>query len=232
LDIRSNGGYIVGAGSIIDGKKYTIQYHGLAECPQWIIDKCGQTVKRKNLKIVTNIDQGTIVSRVTHYLKVEAPIAIEGDGGDETTYKVACHLKDLGCDLPNAFKFMWDHWNEYCQPPWEPEELEIKIQNAYAYGSNPIGVKSPQTEFKPIIKETKKSYLEEMNDTHALVYEEGGHSILFETKDEKGRARRVFFNSLAAFIYDPLGTLGQTMILNCVFFAVNNTTRANYVATI
>jgi uncharacterized protein (DUF927 family) len=57
--------------------------------------------------------------------------AISGKGGHRTTLqaaiKVACGF-DLGED--EAFQVLWDVYNPACQPPWSPEELRRKVQEA------------------------------------------------------------------------------------------------------
>jgi len=36
-------------------------------------------------------------------------------------------------------------WNEACLPPWSPEELRTKLENAARYGQNEVGAKSRQS---------------------------------------------------------------------------------------
>jgi len=129
LDIRSKGGYIVGHGSIINGKKYLGDIDGgPAACPQWIIDRCN-VARSKELvtriaKRAMNIDLTMAKTRALDYLKT-APVSVEGDGGDQTCYAVACRLKDIGCDIDTAAELMFEgDWNEKCEPPWSAEELK------------------------------------------------------------------------------------------------------------
>lgn len=74
------------------------------------------------------------------------PAAIEGEGGDQHTYKTAAMLRDLGVDEDQALDLLLEGWNDRCVPPWEPDELEFKVANAYAYALNEAGalvVESP-----------------------------------------------------------------------------------------
>ncbi|MFX5222092.1 hypothetical protein ABTD21_19385, partial [Acinetobacter baumannii] len=95
-----------------------------------------------------DLDRQEATTRAGEYLRDTAPIALEGAGGDATSFRVAAHLKDLGVSEAVALDLMLEHWNERCSPPWTPEELAVKVENAYRYGQNPAGVLSPQSEFR------------------------------------------------------------------------------------
>ena len=87
------------------------------------------------------------MARAEHWARHDAPVAIEGSGGDATAYRVACTLKDLGLSEFSAWSVLVDIWNERCKPPWTPEELETKARNAYLYGARPPGAESPEANF-------------------------------------------------------------------------------------
>ena len=96
------------------------------------------------------LDTETNTRRASRYLADEAPKAVEGDGGDDTTFRVAARVKDFGVSETVALELMLEHWNDNCAPPWEPTELEVKIRNAYRYGVLPAGVADPTAEFEPV----------------------------------------------------------------------------------
>jgi len=117
-----------------------------------------------------------------------APTATEGAGGDAGTFKVAAHLKDLGCTADQALDLMIP-WNERCSPPWNPEELETKIHNAFKYGKDPIGVAAPEAVFPPIEEVTVETNLhpfKKLNETFAFVFSGGVGNILWETENFDG----------------------------------------------
>jgi len=87
------------------------------------------------------------VDRAVSYLTGPAPLAVEGDGGDQTTYRVACALKDFGLSEFMVWDLLAEHWNDRCSPPWDAEELERKVRNAFAYGLEAPGSKSPEVVF-------------------------------------------------------------------------------------
>lgn len=198
LDIRAKGGYLVGAGSILGDKEYALIEREVAEAPDWLVELLKRPIeKEKPKKSVVSINEETALHRAKEYLK-KAPVSVEGDGGNETAYKVICFLKDFGLSAESCLDLLLKDWNEDCQPPWSAEDLEVLVANAYRYGVHEIGSSSPEFEFqnqaieKPKGEESKH-FLEKINDSFALVFEEGGHTILYETIDEKGRKVHKFY---------------------------------------
>lgn len=200
LDIRSRGGYILAEGSVIKGKEYKfVKRIEVKECPDWIIKKCGEApVKEERPVKPIEINVDSALARAKHYLLNEAPIAYQGDGGDQTTYVVAAHLKDLGVNKTDTLDLMLEHWNDRCEPAWSPEDLQTKVNNAFQYGNKAPGALAPETQFKPVEGETKETnFLKEMNKEFALLFEDGGYTIIHETVDEKGNPRRMFMPEVA-----------------------------------
>ena len=69
------------------------------------------------------------VERAKRYL-AKCPIAVEGNGGDKATYSVVCRLIH-GFNLSPADTLIaMADWNNRCQPPWNEEDLQRKIQHA------------------------------------------------------------------------------------------------------
>lgn len=197
LDIRSRGGYVVAAGSCIDGAYYTSIFGPVSAAPQWIVGACGVAPEKKTeaQPLPLSVDEKRAVKRATHYLEKEAPLAVEGENGDQNTYLTACRVKDFGVSEAVAFELLASVWNPQNQPPWSFDELKTKVRNAYKYGVDVPGVASPEAQFKPALEpdtSNPQSYLQVMNQEYALIYMEGNHFILHETVDEKGLPRRVY----------------------------------------
>jgi len=203
LDIRARGGYIVGAGSIVDGKTYKINTVGIADAPEWIVKKCNEkrVTKKAAKKSGKKISQKGAMIRAKEYLLQQAPVAIEGAGGDQTTFTVAVRLKDFGLSASNCFEVMQDNWNENCQPPWAPDDLKQKIENAYAYGQNAPGADAPENDFEVIEGSGKSGEggtsetgcededditdpIEELNKEFAFIVIGGKSTILKQTRNE------------------------------------------------
>jgi putative DNA primase/helicase len=149
VDIRSGGSYV--AASIGD-RHYTIHDNPMVDAPEWVAARCGQPRERKSADVVAMppVDQERAHTRAARYLANDAPLAVEGQGGDQTTYAVACRVRDYGVGEDAAAALMLDGWNDRCSPPWSDEDLRRKVRNAYAYGQEPPGHAAPEHDFAPL----------------------------------------------------------------------------------
>jgi RecA-family ATPase len=153
VDIRGWHGYLVGPGSVIDGKPYEIIAEApLAELPgelEQIAISAGGAVPRREAPAepVGELDTEAALARAQGYLMNDAPLAIEGSRGDETTYRVACRVKDLGVGEGACLELLLEFWNSRCSPPWDGDDLEKKVRNAYRYGQEPPGSANAAEEF-------------------------------------------------------------------------------------
>lgn len=189
LDIRSKGGYIVAAGSVTPAGKYTCNLKSPVPAPHWLIDACGKAREKSDLPAPIKVDEGTARLKVQNYL-YHAPVAVQGQGGDATTFQVCARVKDFGLPVEESFNLLADIWNPNCEPPWDLTELRTKLENAYRYGTFPPGVSSPEAEFQEVSKELQASSrhpVEKMNDHFAFVTVGGAHHILWETTDVNGK---------------------------------------------
>lgn len=208
MDIRSKGGYIVGRGSIVNGKEYTNQKNPIVMAPEWLVTKLGEP-RKKNFTLIhgdiSKIDKKVAVERAIDYLENHAPISIKGQGGDQTAYKVAAHVKDFGLDPKTCCALMLDHWNDRCPPGWPEDRLLEKINHAYTYGLDPVGSAAPELQFEKIPKEhgtvpsKKKSKtkiskkkidqnpIDKFNDDHAVVIHGGKTRVMWKTTNHKGQ---------------------------------------------
>lgn len=80
------------------------------------------------------------VKRARAYIAKMGP-AVQGDGGDQHTFKVASVLvRDFDLDDDRALP-LFQEWNETCRPQWSEEDLETKLVNARAYSKKDAGNK-------------------------------------------------------------------------------------------
>lgn len=157
VDVRGERGYVVGPGSIIDGVEYKIisdeKEPGnfpdeLAKLAVSISTGPQGPALEHGKAPLGALDHPSAIAAAKRYLINDAPEAIEGSGGDATTYRVAATIKDMGLSEDEAFELMAAHWNEEkAHRPWSPEELRIKVRNAYRYGQNAPGSSDPFVEF-------------------------------------------------------------------------------------
>lgn len=204
LDTRSYGGYVVAAGSEIEGQRYKIERKAdIAEAPAWLIDKLGKADARpaQAAKVLDGIDPQRAKERAIEYLKT-APISEEGQGGDNTAYVVACRLKDYGLEREEALELLVSEWNHRCEPPWPDDALSEKVNNAYRYGKEPQGSKDPGAVFhdfaaEPTDEETPSDHpVHKLNNSFAFIT--NGSFVLQETTDDEG-AFKLFLHKVSGF---------------------------------
>ena len=153
IDVRGEGGYVVGPGSVIDGREYTIAENGpQAALPEFLIRLAATAPRATSLDIrrIVAVDTPDAIARAEEWLRT-APEAVEGAGGDDLTFRTACRVFDFGLSPDAAWDAMLDHWNDRCSPPWDPEDLRAKVDNAARYRSSPIGIASPEAEFGVVL---------------------------------------------------------------------------------
>lgn len=149
LDIRGDGGYVVGPGSVIDGKHYEVLVDApTASAPQWLVASvAGVRPTKADSIALDGIDEEHAAARATQWLRNHAELAREGDGGDTAAYRVSARVMDFGLSPDDALGLMIEHWNDRCEPPWEIEQLEVIVNNAAQYRQKPIGADSADVEF-------------------------------------------------------------------------------------
>lgn len=151
IDVKSEGGYVVGPGSRFTdptgAKGYTGSYKILADlpvakAPEWLMLRFSRAREKATDRApLAEQDTPENVGEAIEYLK-KSTAAIEGRGGDKTTFDVACWVRDLGISEELAFALMSEHYNPRCEPPWDDEGLRVKVRNAFEYGQNAPGAKS------------------------------------------------------------------------------------------
>lgn len=192
LDIRSGGGYVVGPGSILEGRTYGFEDGSVspAGAPDWVTFQCGLVrSKQKTEETPAEVDSERANARARFYLEHEAPLAIEGAAGDQTTFAVAARIKDFGVEEVICLELLLEVWNTRCSPPWDTDSLKKKVANAYIYGKESPGSAAPETQFGVIEGDENLHPFEKLNREFAFVLAGGGHHVLWETKDVQGRYR-------------------------------------------
>lgn len=193
LDCRSAGGYFIGAGSEVAGGRYAIAHDGgVAPAPEWVVERCGVVRERAAGGLAATVDADAAVARATHYLCNEAPVSVKGQGGDQTAYRVAARLKDLGVDAATALDLMLSGaWHDGCG--WSADRLREKVEHAYRYGQEAPGSAAPEAVFTATTSPadtaapTTPHPFDKLNQEFALVIAGGGSHILWETRDVDGK---------------------------------------------
>jgi hypothetical protein len=143
IDVRCFGGYVLLPPSATKDGSYEWEKHGaIPTAPEALQERARANSRQKDAHrddwiiepdLAENIDAAEI------WLKTEAKPAIQGHGGDNTTYATAAMMKSYGLSAATALEVMWDCWNERCNPPWDYEDLARKVENGYAYNTSPPG---------------------------------------------------------------------------------------------
>lgn len=152
IDIKSSGGFVVGAGSCHStGATYDFERGTpghIKTLPGPLLDKI-RLLRSQGPETQTGVisDDPDTVRRFITYCLHNAATAVAGDGGDRQTYLTACMGKDFGLSESAALDVMLEFYNPRCSPPWADDELEKKVANAYQYAQNKTGYLNAQTAF-------------------------------------------------------------------------------------
>lgn len=156
IEFKSKGRQVVGAGSrhpetglIYELKQGT--FANVPALPSALLDLISSTKTAKKHEAAKEkyTDRAQDVATYIQYLETAEP-AIQGEMGDKQTYTIACEARALDISPQKCFDLMVLYFNPKCNPPWEPHELQEKVQNAYRYAQGAPGEKTPEKDFAPI----------------------------------------------------------------------------------
>lgn len=159
IDTRGRGSYALVPPSRLDGwpEPYRVgEGRTPAAVPTWVATALGKARERAKASR-EELDQPASLARATSLLTAYAQrghVAIEGEMGDARTFAVACEVMNLGVSEDMALDLIDTLWNPHCQPPWERDELAVKVANAASYAQNEPGAwATPPAEevFGPIL---------------------------------------------------------------------------------
>lgn len=142
IDTRGANSYVLIPPSTFEGKQYEVLVEtDIAPLPTFVRDAAGMArdhvLASDGLVLDTPIAEGRARRLLSDYI-ASGDVAIEGQGGDARTFAVAAEVLNMGLTPEKALEIMLP-WNEASQPPWDVEELRVKIENASRYSQNEAG---------------------------------------------------------------------------------------------
>jgi len=152
INVRATNGYVVGPGSEVGGKLYAVESDApIAAPPAWLLERLQMLAEKDHnaAQVVGELDTTVALESARAWLASAAPIAVEFEGGNNTTYRVACAVLDRGVSPETALDLMLDVWNERCEPPWESEDLAQIVESAGRNRQSAIGRDNPTAGFEP-----------------------------------------------------------------------------------
>lgn len=165
IDVRGTGGYVLIPTSTIDGRQYRYADGTLTPAPiPGTIRQFVGTTRRERAEVPRgpdDYDAPADIARAKRYLERcirEGDVAVEGQGGDNRTYRLGAYLGDLGLSLETAIDLARD-WNEACEPPWTEEDFAFKLGQGYESRQNDLGDKAtpdPNDVFQAAISKLAK----------------------------------------------------------------------------
>lgn len=144
VDFKSVGGLVIAPGSL----GYEIaEERPIADAPAWSVEYCGRPGRRERGTDVLSDDEPADVERAGRWLGSTADPSVEGEGGNDNAFRVACRVKDFGVSEHTCLDLMMGDWNERCEPPWDLMELAEVVENAYQYAWGDQGGLSADEDF-------------------------------------------------------------------------------------
>jgi hypothetical protein len=169
IDIKATGGYVVGPGSTIDGKPYTVANPNreIGTLPEWLSELCTKSRAKsaaagKWLFERTEESDAIAIALATAWLDEHAPDANHGTI-DNTAFTVAAKFYDFGVPDDEAVLLLAEWSEKHAHPPMEQHDIERVAHSAGKNRALPRGILHPfnASGFEAIeIDETKKSPIE------------------------------------------------------------------------
>jgi hypothetical protein len=133
IDIRGDGGFVVGPGSPhASGTAYAVvDDRAPAPAPGWLLEWFRKQPAREPVQPHPEDVAGPERARrreiYGNWLAAEAPVCVAGQGGDETLFKVVQKgAYDLALPSEDVLELIAEHYDERCDPPWG-DELEERV---------------------------------------------------------------------------------------------------------
>jgi hypothetical protein len=133
IDIRADGGFVVGAGSPhATGAVYEVMADiAPARLPGWLLAwfqrQPAPTEVQPHPDDVAGPERERRREMYGQWLATEAPVCVAGQSGDQTLFKVVQHgAYDLALPTEDVYELIAEHYDHRCEPPWG-DTLEERV---------------------------------------------------------------------------------------------------------
>ena len=152
IDVRGRGGYVVGPGSVIDGKAYRIHIDApIAPVPAHVRPFLSRPAE-KAADVSTPLgDMDTTGALARAWSIVASHAGVDEGNRDNECFKVACRIKDEGVSPDTCLEVLQQFNAEKCNPPLPDGAIERIASSAYTNGKRPPGSANPEVEFESIV---------------------------------------------------------------------------------
>lgn len=177
VDIRADGGFVVGAGSPhANGGVYDrANQLEVAPAPAWLVDLARKPVV--DVEVPTPLDPADPtfelnIRRCSDELRTFPP-AVQGSGGDTQLFLAAqIPVRKYQLPLDVAERLLVEVYNPRCEPPWEDtKRITHKVQEAATKGSRAVGTADWLQ--KLISREPPAPLLRAKDPDHVYTYDPG-----------------------------------------------------------
>jgi virulence-associated protein E/bifunctional DNA primase/polymerase-like protein len=199
VDVRGEGGYVVGPGSPHrNGGVYREEPGELADPPSWLLELVvrppkPELVETEHYTVDPESPEGVrAVSWARAYLARAEP-AIEGQGGSDRLFAACSHLMYSALPLDVLRELVEEVYNPRCVPPWSEQEIDHKLVDADRRFDKPRGLCSPDF-IDRMHGRTKETGVREPDPLHEYSFLPGMRS--------DGEMRKASLGEIAADLFD------------------------------
>ena len=123
----------------------------LPEASEWLMRTLGEakTKALDNQTPLCELDTPPAIATAIEILRADQG-AVDGAGGNNHTYALACRVRDRGISEAECLNLMLEYWNDRCSGPWEPDDLAKIVASAYRHARSAPGSASPLVVFGEI----------------------------------------------------------------------------------
>lgn len=243
LDTRGRNGYIIVAPSSVEGKPYELLSDRPCELlPASIVGALAREQEQVSAADGAIIDDPVQIGRARRLLESyvqRGDVARQGSGGDNRTYQVAAEVINLGLSVHAALSLIEEVWNPHCVPPWDADELVVKLENASRYAQNEAGAWAVPPVAERVSSQVLDKLIAQSPGDPGVSQQPGGQAQKFAWMDETifrsmpepvWLIENVFVRDSIALLYGPSGHYKSFLALHYASTVATHGECAFYVA--